>query len=146
MRNKPQEYLTYDWLRKKGVKIVVLTADWYPLNYKISKGKKTYFVVFRDLGMYPRLIIKDMRWGENVYILVYDRHEDKYYLIPSFYFLGHSNGALLFTPRLQKKYFFHPLKLFCEHHKKRVGRASKARSGCVPTLDPHQLSLREFYS
>lgn len=141
------DYFVYNWLRRKGVKIRVLTANYYPLNYVITVGSRQYWLVFCELNVWNRIKVKDMRYGENIYVFVYDKRKDKYYLIPSFCVMSAitTKNELFFSGDLQKKYLFSPLETFCEHSSRKVLSTSKNLSRRVSTLNPHQQLLQEFF-
>ena len=141
------DYFVYNWLRRKGVKIRVLTANYYPLNYVITVSSRQYYLVFSELNVWNRIKIYDMCYGENIYVFVYDKRKDKYHLIPSFCVMSAvtKQNEMFFGEVLQKKYHFSPLEIFCEHSSKKVLSTSKNLSRRVSTLNPHQQLLQEFF-
>ena len=143
----PSEYSIYNWLRKKGVNIRVLTADKLPVNYLVIAGNKAYRLIFKTIDHNSRIHVPEMVFGENIYLFVADLSIERYFLIPSFYCIYFLNKKQdLYLNQIQKKKFsFYPLEVFCEHILMLSKPVYRGLSRRAIVLDPTQASLQEFY-
>ena len=141
----PRLYKTYNWFKKKGIKIEVLDQGYYPLNYIINTRTRKYYIILKEWNTSRRIKIDEQIVGQEIFLLVYDRFRRENYLIPSFhYFINSSRNGIYISEKIRRRFLIYPGRKFAYRSAKTSSAVLIDPYNLVLNLDQSQLSLLEW--